>query len=55
MNMAHVHLWLTHVPILGSIFLTVLLLVALIYRNVFLQKASLWFLGELPFSPSQPF
>lgn len=47
MNMAHVHLWLTHVPILGSIFLTVLFLVALIYRNVFLQKASLWFLGGI--------
>ena len=29
MNVAHVHLWLTHVPILGSIFLTVLFLVAL--------------------------
>lgn len=45
MNMAHVHLWLTHFPILGSIFLTVLFLVALIYRNGFLQKVSLWFLG----------
>ena len=47
MNMAHVHLWLTHVPILGSIFLAVLFLVALAYRNVFTQKVSLWFLGGM--------
>lgn len=44
MNMAHVHLLLTHIPILGSLFLTVLFLVALISRNVFLQKVVLWFL-----------
>lgn len=47
MNIAHVHLWLTHVPILGSIFLTVLFLVALVYRHGFTQKVSLWFLGGI--------
>jgi hypothetical protein len=41
---AHVHLLLNHIPILGSIFVTVLFLVALLYHNVFLQKVSLWFL-----------
>jgi uncharacterized membrane protein len=44
MNLAHVHLLLNHFPILGSIFLTVLFIVALIYKNVFLQKVILWFL-----------
>lgn len=47
MDMAHVHLWLTYVPILGSIFLTVLFLVSLVYRNGFTQKVSLWFLGGI--------
>jgi uncharacterized membrane protein len=44
LNAAHLHLILNHIPILGSIFITVLFIVALIYRNVFLQKVSLWFL-----------
>jgi uncharacterized membrane protein len=44
LNAAHLHLMLNHIPILGSIFITVLFIVALIYRNVFLQKVSLWFL-----------
>ena len=44
MTLAHVHLLLNHVPILGSIFITILFIVALICRNVFLQKVSLWFL-----------
>ncbi len=43
-TVAHLHLLLNHVPILGSIFVTVLFIVALFYRNVFLQKVSLWFL-----------
>ena len=47
MNITHVHLWLTHAPILGSIFLTVLFLVALVYRHGFTQKVSLWFLGGI--------
>jgi uncharacterized membrane protein len=44
LNAAHLHLILNHIPILGSIFITVLFIVALIYHNVFLQKVSLWFL-----------
>jgi uncharacterized membrane protein len=44
MTIAHLHLLLNHIPILGSIFITVLFIVALIYRNTFLQKVSLWFL-----------
>jgi uncharacterized membrane protein len=43
-TVAHLHLLLNHVPILGSIFVTVLFIIALFYRNVFLQKVSLWFL-----------
>ena len=42
LNAAHLHLMLNHIPILGSIFITILLIVALIYRNVFLQKVTLW-------------
>ena|SRR5450631_952593 len=44
MTLAHLHLLLNHFPILGSIFLSVLFIVALIYKNVFLQKVILWFL-----------
>src|SRR5579875_3738294 len=44
MNMAHLHLLLNHFPILGSIFITVMFAIALIFRNTFLQKVSLWFL-----------
>jgi len=44
LNAAHLHLILNHIPILGSIFITVLFIVGLVYRNVFLQKVSLWFL-----------
>ena len=44
MTTVHLHLLLNHIPILGSIFITVLFIVALIYRNTFLQKVSLWFL-----------
>ncbi len=43
-TIAHLHLLLNHIPIIGSIFVTVLFIVALLYRNVFLQKVSLWFL-----------
>ncbi len=42
MTTVHLHLLLNHIPILGSIFITVLFIVALIYRNAFLQKVSLW-------------
>ncbi|HEY5004634.1 MAG TPA: hypothetical protein VII61_15835 [Ktedonobacteraceae bacterium] len=43
-TVAHLHLLLNHIPILGPIFVTILFVVALFYRNVFLQKVSLWFL-----------
>jgi uncharacterized membrane protein len=44
LNMAHLHLLLNHFPILGSIFILVMFAIALIFRNTFLQKVSLWFL-----------
>ncbi|GCE30073.1 hypothetical protein KDA_55570 [Dictyobacter alpinus] len=44
MNMAHIHLLVNHFPILGSIFVSILFLVAMIFKNAFLQKVSLWFL-----------
>jgi hypothetical protein len=43
-SVAHWHLLLNHIPILGSMFVTVLFSIALVFRNVFLQKVSLWFL-----------
>lgn len=43
-TVAHLHLLLNHIPILGPIFVTILFLIALFYRNVFMQKVSLWFL-----------
>lgn len=45
LNMAHWHLLLNHIPILGAMFITLLFIVALIFRNTFLQKVSLWFLA----------
>ena len=44
LNMAHIHLLLNHFPILGSLFITVMFAIALIFRNTFLQRLSLWFL-----------
>ena len=43
-SMAHVHLLLNHIPVMGAIFITVMFLIALVFKNVFLQKVSLWFL-----------
>ena len=43
-SLAHVHLLVNHVPILGSVFVAALFIVALIFKNVFLQNVSLWFL-----------
>lgn len=43
-TVAHWHLLLNHIPILGPIFVTILFVIALFYRNVFLQKVALWFL-----------
>jgi uncharacterized membrane protein len=47
LNTAHLHLLLNHFPILGSIIITGLFIVALIFRNTFLQKVSLWFLAGI--------
>jgi uncharacterized membrane protein len=44
-SMAHIHLLINHVPILGSIFVLTLFLIALVFKNGFLQKLSLWFLA----------
>ncbi|GCE23395.1 hypothetical protein [Dictyobacter kobayashii] len=44
MNMAHIHLLVNHFPIIGSIFISIMFLIALVFKNVFLQKVSLWFL-----------
>src|SRR5690349_11656458 len=41
MNWAHVHLFLNHVPVLGTIFGAALLLAGLIGRNGVLQKTGL--------------
>lgn len=43
-TLAHLHLILNHVPIMGSLFTTALFIIALFYRNTFIQKISLWFL-----------
>ena len=42
--MAHIHLLVNHFPILGSIFVALLFIIALFFKNVLLQKVSLWFL-----------
>ena len=44
MTIVHLHLLANHFPILGSIFVTALFLVALVLRNPLIQKISLWFL-----------
>ncbi|GCF09466.1 hypothetical protein [Dictyobacter arantiisoli] len=44
MNMAHIHLLVNHFPIIGSIGVAVMFAIALIFKNSFLQKLSLWFL-----------
>lgn len=44
LNEAHIHLLVNHFPIIGSIFITGMFIIALIFKNVFLQKVSLWFL-----------
>lgn len=47
LSMAHIHLLVNHFPIIGSIFVLVLFIVALIFKNGFLQKLSLWFLAGI--------
>jgi len=48
--MAHIHLLINHVPILGSLFVFILFSVALVFKNGFLQKVSLWFLAGVALS-----
>lgn len=43
-SMAHIHLLVNHFPILGAYFIIVMFIIALLFKNVFLQKVSLWFL-----------
>ncbi len=43
-SMAHLHLIINHFPIVGSIFVLMLFIIALVLKNGFLQKLSLWFL-----------
>jgi uncharacterized membrane protein len=43
-SMAHIHLLMNHLPILGPIFVLILFIIALVFKNGFLQKLSLWFL-----------
>lgn len=43
-SVAHLHLIVNHVPIVGSIFILAMYIIALLFKNVFLQKVSLWFL-----------
>jgi uncharacterized membrane protein len=42
MNLAHVHLLLNHLPVIGVLFALALLVVALLRRSVELTKAALW-------------
>jgi uncharacterized membrane protein len=44
MNAAHFHLIVNHIPVMGSIFGIVFLLISLLGRNKTLIKASLWIL-----------
>jgi uncharacterized membrane protein len=44
---AHVHLLVNHFPIFGSIFMLILFSIALVFKNGFLQKLSLWFLAGI--------
>jgi uncharacterized membrane protein len=49
-SIAHIHLLVNHFPIIGSIFVLILFLIALIFRQGFLQKLSLWFLAGVALS-----
>lgn len=49
-SIAHIHLLVNHFPIIGSIFVLILFLIALIFRQGFLQKLSLWFLAGIALS-----
>ena len=47
MNIVHLHLLLNHLPVIGSVFATLLLAVALFRRSGELTRVSLWFWGLL--------
>ncbi len=42
MNWAHAHLLVNHLPVIGSLFATLLLVVAMLRRSGELQRVSLW-------------
>src|SRR5437764_8891797 len=44
MNSIEIHLILNHIPILGVAFVSFYLLIATIFKNLFMQKISLWIL-----------
>ncbi|WP_220195338.1 hypothetical protein [Ktedonospora formicarum] len=44
MTLAHVHLLVNHFPILGTLFIMALFIIALVFRSTLMQKVSLWFL-----------
>lgn len=44
MNSIEIHLILNHIPILGVAFVSLYLLIAIIFKNMFMQKVSLWIL-----------
>jgi uncharacterized membrane protein len=50
LSMAHLHLLINHVPILGSLFVLLLFSIALVFKHGFLQKVSLWFLAGVVLS-----
>jgi uncharacterized membrane protein len=49
-TMAHLHLIVNHFPIVGSIFVLMMFIIALVCKNGFLQKLSLWFLMGIALS-----
>jgi DNA-binding beta-propeller fold protein YncE len=44
MNIIEIHLILNHIPIIGVAFVSAELLIGLVWKNIFLQKVSLYFL-----------
>src|SRR5947209_13256573 len=44
MSSIEIHLILNHIPILGVAFVSLYLLIATIFKNIFMQKVSLWIL-----------
>lgn len=44
LNIIEIHLILNHIPIIGVAVVSAYLLIAIIFKNTFMQKVSLWFL-----------